>query len=255
MRATWSGVIQFGMVALPVQLFAATEEHPVRLHEIHTADSGRVEHRRFCRVEGREIPYEEVGRGFAMPDGNVVPLTDEDLAHLPLPTKRVIEVLGFVPGQDIDPISYDKPYFAGPNGPGADRPYVLLVEALARTGFVGVSKIAIRSRERLALLRPRHGVLVVQTLLWADELRDPGDLAPSAPVTDRELELAETLIGSLPGIEESELQDGYGHALEQLVTAKLSGGELVKPGVPAAPVDLLAALEESVRAARAGRGD
>ncbi|MFD9607298.1 Ku protein, partial [Streptomyces sp. NPDC059970] len=115
----------------PVQLFAATEEHPVRLHEIHTADSGRVEHRRFGRVEGREIPYEEVGRGFAMPDGNVVPLTDEDLARLPLPTKRVIEVLGFVPGQDIDPISYDKPYFAGPNGPGADRPYVLLVEALA----------------------------------------------------------------------------------------------------------------------------
>ncbi|MFB7553062.1 Ku protein [Streptomyces sp. NPDC056154] len=143
----------------------------------------------------------------------------------------------------------------GPNGPGADRPYVLLVEALARTGFVGVSKIAIRSRERLALLRPRHGVLVVQTLLWADELRDPGDLAPSAPVTDWELELAETLIGSLPGIEESELQDGYGHALEQLVTAKLSGGELVKPGVPAAPVDLLAALEESVQAARAKRRD
>ncbi|MFI6725543.1 Ku protein [Streptomyces atratus] len=158
-----------------------------------------------CRAPGKGDVPESGARGFAMPDGNVVPLTDEDLAHLPLPAKRVIEVLGFVPGQDIDPISYGKLYFAGPNGPGADRPYVLLVEALARTGFVGVSKIAIRSRERLALLRPRHGVLVVQTLLWADELREPGDLAPSAPVTDRELELAETLIGSLPGIEESEL--------------------------------------------------
>ncbi|MFB7190915.1 Ku protein [Streptomyces sp. NPDC056230] len=146
MRATWSGVIQFGMVALPVQLFAATEEHPVRLHEIHTADSSRVEHRRFCRVEGREIPYEEVRRGFAMPDGNVVPLTDEDLARLRLPTKRAIEVLGFVPSQDIDPISYDKPYFAGPNGPGADRPYVLLVslmlERVQASGEVCIEYVA-----------------------------------------------------------------------------------------------------------------
>jgi DNA end-binding protein Ku len=202
MRAIWSGGISFGMVALPVRLFAATEEHPVRLHEIHTVDGSRVEHRRFCRAEGREIPFEEVGRGAAMPDGRVVALTDEDLAHLPLPTRRTVEVLGFVPGQDIDPISYSRPYWAGPDGPGADRPYALLVEALARTGYVAVAKIAIRSRERLALLRPRHGVLVLQTLLWEDELREPGDLAPSTPVTDRELALAEVLIGELTGIEE-----------------------------------------------------
>ncbi|MET7621776.1 non-homologous end joining protein Ku [Streptomyces sp. NPDC001450] len=255
MRATWSGLIQFGMVALPVRLYAATEEHPVRLHEIHTADGSRVEHRRFCKAENREIPYEEVGRGFAMADGRMVPLTDEDLAHLPLPTKRTIEVLGFVPGQDIDPISYSRPYYAGPDSPGADRPYALLVEALARTGYVGVAKIAIRSRERLALLRPRHGILILQTLLWEDELRDPGDLAPSAPVTDRELELAEVLIRELTGIEVRELHDEYAHALEQLVTAKAAGGELapLQEAVPA--VDLMAALEESVRTAKAARGD
>ncbi|MGW3622520.1 non-homologous end joining protein Ku [Streptomyces sp. NPDC000880] len=255
MRATWSGLIQFGMVAIPVRLYAATEEHPVRLHEIHTADGSRVEHRRFCRAEGREIPYEEVGRGFATPDGRMVPLTEEDLAHLPLPTKRVIEVLGFVPGQDIDPISYGKPYYAGPVGPGAERPYALLVEALARTGCVGVAKIAIRSRERLALLRPRHGVLVLQTLLWEDELREPADLAPSAPVTDRELELAEVLIRELTGIETRELHDEYAHALEQLVAAKAGGRELAEPAETPPPVDLMAALEESVRAARAHRGE
>lgn len=96
---TWSGLIQFGMVALPCRLFGATEEHSVRLHEIHTADGSRVEHRRFCRAEGREIPPEELGRGFAMPDGRMVPITAEDLAHLPLPTKRTIEVLGFVPAE------------------------------------------------------------------------------------------------------------------------------------------------------------
>ncbi|MEV4334275.1 Ku protein [Streptomyces sp. NPDC049597] len=114
-------MIQFGLVALPVRLYAATEEHPVRLHEIHTADGSRVEHRRFCRAEGREIPYEEAGRGFVMSDGRTVPLTDEDLEHLPLATKRTIEVLGFVPGQDIDPISYSRPYYVGPGGPEADR--------------------------------------------------------------------------------------------------------------------------------------
>ncbi|MFK4222259.1 Ku protein [Streptomyces sp. NPDC019890] len=192
-----------------------------------------------------------------MPDGRVVALTDEALAHMPLPTKRTMEVLGFVPGQDIDPISYSRPYYAGPGGPGADRPYALLVEALARTGSVGVVKIAIRSRERLALLRPRHGVLVLQTLLWEDELREPGDLAPSTPVTDRELELAEVLISELTGIEVGELHDEYAHALEQLVTAKVSGGELpgVAEGGPAPAMDLMAALEESVRTARAARGE
>lgn len=244
------------MVALPVRLYAAAEEHPVRLHEIHIADGSRVEHRRFCRAEGREISSEEVGRGASLPNGRMVPLTEEDLTFLPLPTKRTVEVLGFVPGQDIDPISYSRPYFVGPSGPGADRPYALLVEALARTGYVGVAKIAIRSRERLAVLRPRHGVLILQTLLWADELRDPGDLASSAPVTDRELELAEVLIRELTGVEVHELHDEYAHALEQLVTAKVAGEGLAEPTEGTAPVmDLMAALEESVRTARAARKD
>lgn len=254
MRAIWSGLIQVGIVALPVQLYAATEEHAVRLHEIHTADGSRVEHRRFCRAEGREIPYEEVGRGATTGDGTLVPLTEEELACLPLPTKHVIEALGFVCGEDIDPITYAKPYFAGPVGAGAERPYALLVEALARTGMVGVAKLAIRSRERLAVLRPRHGVLIVQTLLWRDELREPGDLAPAAPVTERELELAEVLIRELTGIDKQELHDEYGHALEQLVAAKVSGAELARPPAKELPaVDLMAALEASVRAAKAAR--
>ncbi|MFF3730976.1 Ku protein [Streptomyces sp. NPDC002476] len=255
MKALWSGTISFALVAIPAKLYAATEEHAVRLHEIHVADNSRVEHRRFCRSEGREIPYEEVGRGWQTPDGRVVVLTDKDLAHLPLPTKRVAEVLGFVRGHDIDPISYGQPYYVGPDGPSADRPYTLLVEALARTGYVGVCKIAIRSRERVALLRPRHGLLICQTLLWQDELREPGDLAPSAPVTDRELEITELLMRELIGVELRELHDDYGHALKQLVTAKVSGGELVEPPTPAPLADLMAALEQSIRAARAERGD
>lgn len=251
MRTLWSGVIQFGLVVLPVKLSSATEEHHVRLREIHAADSGRVQHRRFCEAEDREIPYEEVGRGWELPDGQLVPLTDQDLKRLPLATRHVVEVLGFVPGQDIDPISYSRPYYVGPGGPPAERPYALLVEALARTGQVGVCKVAVRSRERIALLRPRHGILILQTLLWQDELRDPGDLATTAPVTDRELELAEALIRELPGVEVDQLRDEYRHALEQLVEAKASGGQLAAPPQPAPAIDLMAALEESVRAARA----
>ncbi|MFF1594078.1 Ku protein [Streptomyces sp. NPDC058286] len=254
MRALWSGVIQFGLVVLPVKLFSATEEHHVRLREIHAADSGRVQHRRFCEAEDREIPYEEVGRGWELPDGQLVPLSDEDLARLPLATRHVVQVLGFVPGQDIDPISYSRPYYVGPGGPPAERPYALLVEALARTGQAGVCKVAVRSRERIALLRPRHGILILQTLLWQDELRDPGNLAPSAPVTEGELELAEVLIRELPGVEVDQLRDEYRHALEQLVEAKASGGQLAAPPQPGPAIDLMAALEESVRAAHAHHG-
>lgn len=253
MKATWSGMIQFGLVTMPIKLYAATEEHPVRLREIHIADGSRVEHRRFCRAENREIPFDQVGRGFELADGRMVPLTEEDLARLPLPTKRSVDVLGFVPFEDIDPISYGRPYYAGP-GPGAGRPYALLVEALARTGYVAVCKVALRSRERLALLRPRHGMLILQTLLWQDELRDPGDLAPSAPVSDRELGLAEVLIRELIGIDVGEVHDEYAHALEQLVDAKITGAQLVEPAAPAAAMDLMTALEESVRAAERAHG-
>ncbi|WTQ96211.1 hypothetical protein OHU19_01850 [Streptomyces sp. NBC_00145] len=213
-----------------------------------------MQHRRFCEAEGREIPYEEVGRGWELPDGQLVPLTDQDLERLPLATRHVVEVLGFVPGQDIDPILYSRPYYVGPASPPAERPYALLVEALARTGQVGVCKVAVRTRERIALLRPRHGMLILQTLLWQDELRDPGDLAPCAPVTEGELELAEVLMRECTGVEVDQLRDEYRHALEQLVAAKVSGGQLAAPPGPGPAVDLMAALQESVRAARAHQG-
>jgi Ku70/Ku80-like protein len=164
MRTVWRGVVTFGMVVLPVRLVAATEEHRGRFREIHSVDGGRIRHKRVCEVDGpqEEIPYGDVGRAVELPDGGLVPVTDEDLKRLPLPTRHVAGVLGFVPGSDIDPISYGRAYYAAPDGAAADRPYVLLTEALARTGYVGLCKIALRQRERLAVLRPRHGVIVLQ---------------------------------------------------------------------------------------------
>lgn len=229
----------------------ATEEHHVRLREIHAADSGRVQHRRFCEAEDREIPYAEVGRGWELPDGQLVPLTDEDLERLPLATRHVVQVLGFVAGQDTDPISYSTPYYVGPTGPpgptGRTRCSSKHSPAPDRSAYARSPSAA---GNGLALLRPRHGILILQTLLWQDELRDPGDLTPSTPVTDRELELAEALMRELTGVEVDQLQDEYRHALEQLVEAKVSGGQLGPPPEPGPAVDLMAALEESARAAR-----
>ncbi|MEU5013372.1 Ku protein [Streptomyces sp. NPDC021749] len=252
-QTVWRGVIAFGMVVLPVRLTAATEEHHSRFREIHTADGGRVRHKRVCEMDGQEIPYSDVGRAVELPDGRLVPISDADLERLPLPSRRVAEVLGFVPSDDIDPISYGKAYYAVADGAAASRPYVLLTEALARTGYVGVCKMAIRRRERLSVLRPRHGVLVLQQLLWQDEVRAPGDLAPSTPVTDRELQLAELLLTELTGVETRRLRDEYGDALRQLVAAKVEGGQIAELSQPQPALDLLAALEESVQAARRSR--
>ena len=246
--AMWSGCISFGLVTIPVQLYAATEERGAGFHQVHTC-GGRIRHRRVCQREDREVPQDEILRGWEAPDGRTVVLSDEDLDRLPLPTKRVAEVLGFVGDQDVDPITYATPYYAGPDGGAAQRPYALLVAALARHGMVALCKVTLRTRERLAVLRPHRGVLVLHTLRWPQEVRDPGDLASAAPVTDRELTLAEVLMDTLAGVDLAELHDDYAEALEQLVAAKAGNSELAESPTPVPAVDLVAALEASIRAA------
>ncbi|TKA00112.1 non-homologous end joining protein Ku [Actinacidiphila oryziradicis] len=249
MRSMWSGYVSFGLVTIPVKLYAATEDVRTPLHEVHTCGS-RIRHRRVCEREDREVTQEEIRRGWQAPDGEVVVLGAGDLEHLPLPTLKTAEVLGFVDDGDVDPLMYDRPYWAGPAGDAAQRPYALLVEALARHGTVAVCKVALRTRERLAVLRPRHGMLVLHTLRWPEEIRDPGDLTSSAPVTDRELQLAEVLMDALAGVDIGDLRDEYAVALEQLIVAKVSGRELEADAEPEPAVDLVAALERSIRDAR-----
>ncbi|MFF4950565.1 Ku protein [Streptomyces chattanoogensis] len=252
-RAVWTGAITFGLVVLPCRLYTATEEHAVRLREIHKVDAGRIRHRRVCEIDGQEVPYEDVGRGYELADAGVVPLTERDLERLPLPTRHQINVLGFVPADDVNPIRFAKPYFVAPDGESAQHAYTLLTAALAHAGAVAVCKVAVRSRERLAVLRPRHGMLVLHTLLWPDEIREPHGLAPATPVTERELQLAVQLIGELAGVDTDELHDEYREALEQLVNVKTFGGQIEPPPMPQPTEDLLAVLEESVRSARHAR--
>jgi Ku protein len=246
--------VSFGLVSVPVLVSPATEDHRVRLHEVHRADAGRIRHRRVCAVDGQEVAYQDVARGVELPDGTTAVLDDAALERLPLPTKHVIEVLGFVAADTVDPISYQRAYYARPAGAAAERPYEVLVAALARTNLVGIAKVAISSRERLAVLRPRYGVLTVQTVFWPDEIRDPGP-APTRPVTDREMELAEMLLTHLQGIDPAAVRDDYAEALDQLVAAVSEGRQLEAPAEPREPPeDLMAVLEASIRAAHRGEG-
>lgn len=259
MHSIWKGTISFGLVAIPIQLFAATEERGVPLHQVHSTDGGRIRYKRFCAADGEEVPYADIAKGYQLPDGDVVVLSDEDFSQLPLSSSRVIDVLTFVEAGTIDPIQLARCYYCDPTGPDV-KPYVLLRDALERTGKVAVVKVALRQRESLAIIRPRDRMLVLQLLLWPDEVREP-----RFPVLDdevllrpQELRMAESYVETLTGeIDRKETVDQYRAALEQLVEAKVAGREVEQPR-PAEPagaaVNLMEALRRSVEEAKRSRG-
>jgi DNA end-binding protein Ku len=259
MQTVWKGAIAFGLVTIPVRLFSATAEHDVPLHQVHAADGSRVRYKRFCEAEGVEIPYAEIAKGYQMPDGDVVVLTDSDLQSLPLTSRKTIEVEQFVPAEQLEPIAFSKPYFIQADGAGT-KPYVLLREALVEAGTVAVVRVALRGREALATLRPYGDVLVLQTMLWPDELRDPAALAPEGEVTIRSQEraMAASYIETLTGdFDHTQFSDEYNDALRELVEAK-SAGKMPRPEPAEAEsggevIDLVSALERSVAEARARR--
>jgi len=261
MQTVWKGVISFGLVSIPVQLFAATEEHGVSFRQIHVTDGAQIRYRRVCTLDGEDVPYGDIARGYELPDGQVVVLTDEDFAELPLASSRAIEVLGFADADTIDPVRLSRAYYCDPTGSGA-KAYVLLREALQRTGKVALVKVALRGRESPAVLHPRDGVLVLHVLLWPDEVRKPrfrflqDDTAPRP----RELEAAEAYIHTLTGtLDPEDMVDRYQAALRELVEAKVAGRQLEQPPGPPAQSDgadsLMEALRRSVEQAKHDRAD
>jgi DNA end-binding protein Ku len=261
MRSIWRGAVSFGLVSIGVKLYSATEDHDIRFHQVHVPDGGRIKYKRVCSIDGEEVEYSDIAKGYELPDGQLVILTDEDFDELPLPTRREIEVLEFVDQDEIDPIHYEKTYYLEPDAP-ATRPYVLLRDALENAGRVAITKIAIRQRESLAALRVRDGVLVLHTMRWPDEIRRPDFAFLDEDVTVRaqELQMAEALISSMSGeFDPSEFSDDYTAAMTALLEAKQSGGEVqpvpetADPG--AAVVDLMSALRRSVERARGGAAD
>ena len=258
MRSIWRGAVSFGLVSIGVKLYSATEDKDIRFHQVHATDGGRVKYKRVCSIDGEEVEYRDIAKGYELPDGQVVILTDEDFEDLPLSTRREIEVLEFVDQDQIDPIHFEKTYYLEPEGPAA-RPYVLLRDALENAGQVAITKIAIRQRESLAALRVLDGVLTLHTMRWPDEIRTPdfAFLDEDITVRPQELKMAEALIASMTGeFDPTEFTDDYREAMTALLEAKQSGGEVQQvPEVPddgAAVVDLMSALRRSVERARGG---
>ena len=180
MRSIWKGAISFGLVSIPVKLYSATEERDVSFHQVHREDGGRIRYKRVCQIDGQEVPYSDIAKGYELPSGEVVMLTDEDFADLPLSTSRAIDVLEFVPLDQVDPMYFAKSYYLEPDAAGA-KPYVLLREALEQSGRVALVKVALRQRESLATLRVRDGVFVLEMMLWPTRSASP----PSGSSTRR----------------------------------------------------------------------
>ncbi len=258
MRSIWKGAITFGLVNVPVKLYSATEDHDVGLHQVHDADGGRIRYQRLCELDGEEVPYSDIAKGYELPSGETVVLTDEDLEGLPLPTSRLVDVLSFVPLEQVDPIYFAKSYYLEPDKT-ATKPYVLLRDALTRSGQSAVVKVALRSREALALIRPKDGVLLMHTMLWPDELRDGSFAAPpeDVMVSDAEVTMAQSFISALAGdFRPEDFTDSYREALETLVMSKAEGVPLAEEAEApkeAEVVDLVAALRASVEAAKKRR--
>lgn len=261
MRSIWKGSISFGLVSIPVKLYSATEEKDVAFHQVHRADGGRIKYKRTCSIDGEEVAYGDIAKGFELPDGDMVVLTDDDLAELPLTSSREIDVLSFVPLDQVDPIYFAKSYFLEPEAK-ATKAYVLLRDALEESGRVAIVKVALRRREALATLRVREGVVTLETMLWPDEIRtaDFDFLTESVEVRPQELAMAHSLIESLTGdFDPSQFTDQYRAALDSVIEAKVEGRDVVpapdtaEPGTAGKVVDLVAALQASIDAANLRR--
>ncbi len=252
-RSLMNATLVFGGVALPVKLHSATSSKDVRFTEVHAKDGGKIEHRRFCSEEDKEVPYEEVAKGYEVSEGKYAVLTKEQLADAVPHGDKAITVESFVPGDDIDPVFYDRGYHLGCGEDGGPA-YRVLHDALVKTGRVGIARFVFHDRERLAAVRPQDGVLILQTLRFADELADPDDLRPDeagrAP-TKQEAGMAAQLIDSLhtdftPG----DYEDEHRAAVLKLIEAKAAGEEIdtTTPAAPEPSDDLAAALQASLDA-------
>jgi DNA end-binding protein Ku len=253
MRAIWKGAVSFGLVSVPVKLYAATESHDVSFRQVHAKDGGRIKYQRVCAIDGEEVEYADIAKGYETEDGEMVILTDDDMASLPSESSREIAVEKFVPSDQIDPMLFEKSYYLEPEKTGA-KPYALLRQALLDADRMAVVTVALRQRTSVGVLRVKDDVIVMQTMMWPDFSVDAGDVKPA------EVKMANMLVETLAGdFEASEFEDDYAEAVEAMVKAKIEGGEVKRTPTSTKSsgevVDLLAALQRSVDAAKSARGE
>jgi len=254
--------VSFGLVSVPVKLYAATSNHDIRFHQVHGTDGGRIKYKRTCAVDGEEVEYADIVKGYETEDGELITLTDEDLDTLPTATGREIDVIEFVPTDQIDPLLFDKSYYLEPETKAA-KPYALLREALLQTDRMAIVKVALRQRETLALLRVRDKAIVLQTMLWPDEVRraEFDILDADVELRPQELTMAASLIESLGAdFDPANFHDEYRDSIMELIERKKTAGDTRPAPVATKPADeggdsmtdLLTALQRSVEAAKGG---
>lgn len=266
MRSIWKGSVSFGLVNVPVKVYSATEDHDIKFHQVHAKDNGRIRYKRTCEVCGEVVEYRDIARAYDSDDGQTVVITDEDIATLPEERSREIEVVEFVPADQLDPMMYDKSYFLEPDSKST-KSYVLLAKTLAETDRVAIVHFALRNKTRLAALRvkdfSKRDIMVIHTLLWPDEIRDPDfpSLDKDVDIKPAELKMAGQVVESMTDdFKPDQFRDDYQEQLHELVQAKLEGGEAFT--VEEQPTDLdestedvsdlLAKLEASVKARGSG---
>lgn len=262
MRPIWKGAIGFGLVNIPVSLYMAVESRQrTSFHLLHKADHGRVRYRKVCEVDGQELGPDEIVRGYEVEKGSYVEISDEDLESIDIGLDRIISIERFVDAHAIDPFHHDRPYFLEP-ARGAERAYALLHRALEESGRVGVARVVFRDRESLASVGPRGRALALQTLRFAEELRDDRGLhlpeGEAAEVPDDQLELAKLLVDRLSGPwEPTRWEDRYEAAVRRLIERKLEGRPAPAPAprAPAEVVDLAEILRRSLEAERPAEGE
>ena len=254
-RSIWNGVISFGMVSIPVKLYTGTQDKDISFHMLHKTDDTRIKMLRWCPDDERPVDMDEIVRGYEYARDQYVVLTEEDFEKLPLPSKHTIELTQFVDAEEIDPVFYEKSYWLEPDEVGV-KPFALLMRALREKNLTAIAKIAIRNKERLCALRAKDGTLVLETLFYPDEIRIEEQEAPDIEVSQRELEMAFTLIELLhEPFDPERYHDEYRRALMEVIQAKLDGQEIAEAPapVPANVTDLMSALKASVEAAKKRR--
>jgi DNA end-binding protein Ku len=250
-RSIWNGAITFGLITIPVGLYTATEDRDVSFHLLSGKDKSRIEYKRVSSKTGREVDWDDIVKGYEYEKGKYVVFTQEELEQIAPESARVIDVVQFVDSAEVDPIFFEKTYFVAPTEV-AVKAYALLVKAMAESERVAVAKVAIREKERLCILRVRDDMLVLETMKWPDEIRQPDfeqlDTVPR--VSAQELKMARQLIGQLSGeFDPTLFEDSYRHRVEEAIEAKIEGNEIeVAPAAPPSEkvVDLLEALKASV---------
>ena len=257
-RAIWSGAISFGLVNIPVKLYSAVSRKTVRFHQLDSKDNTRIQQRRVNPTTGEDVPYEQLVKGFELSPDRYVVVRPEELEAIEPKKTRTIDIEDFVEIDQIDPIYYDHPYYLAP-GPGAGKAYALLLQALKDSGRVGIARVVIRSKEQLVAIRPRDGVLAMETLLFGDEVVSPEELGEieavdEAKATKKEVDMARQLIDSLAtDFDPSKYRDEYRDAVLEMIERKAEGEEVAVQPAPEAPAevpDLMAALEASIASAK-----